>query len=163
MAGVALSCGVLVLSAQGELLLGHAAATPRWDIPKGRCEAGETEVQTAVRETAEETGLRFAPERLCDLGRFAYLRGKDLHLYAALLDRIDPAQCVCTTWFRDAQGRMRPEMDAFAWVGFGALAGRCGKTLGALLTQKIDLPALLEDLREVERRAGPVPWRWCAE
>lgn len=160
MASVALSCGILVLNAQGELLLGHAAGTPRWDIPKGRSEAGETELQTAVRETAEETGLMFAPERLFDLGRFAYLRGKDLHLYAALVEKIDLARCVCTTLFRDAHGRMRPEIDAFAWVGFGALADRCGKNMSVLLTQKIALPALLQDLRELERRAGSVSWRW---
>lgn len=162
MASVALSCGILVLNAQGELLLGHAAGTRRWDIPKGRSESGETELQTAVRETAEETGLMFASERLFDLGRFAYLRGKDLHLFAALVECIDPARCACTTRFRDAQGRMRPEMDAFAWVGFGVLAERCGKNMSMLLTQKIALPALLQDLREVERRSGPVPWRWCS-
>lgn len=30
----------------------------RWDFPKGNMEKGETELQTAIREVEEETGLR---------------------------------------------------------------------------------------------------------
>lgn len=29
----------------------------RWDLPKGHCEEGETDLQTALRETEEETGI----------------------------------------------------------------------------------------------------------
>jgi 8-oxo-dGTP pyrophosphatase MutT (NUDIX family) len=29
----------------------------RWDLPKGRSEAGEDDLQTALRETFEETGI----------------------------------------------------------------------------------------------------------
>jgi len=29
----------------------------RWDLPKGHCEAGESFVETALRETEEETGI----------------------------------------------------------------------------------------------------------
>lgn len=29
----------------------------RWDLPKGHCESGETDLQTALRETEEETGI----------------------------------------------------------------------------------------------------------
>jgi 8-oxo-dGTP pyrophosphatase MutT (NUDIX family) len=29
-----------------------------WDFPKGHADAGETEMQTAIRETEEETGLK---------------------------------------------------------------------------------------------------------
>jgi len=34
----------------------------RWDLPKGHVEDGETELQTALRETHEETG--FSPEQI---------------------------------------------------------------------------------------------------
>ena len=144
--GVALSCGILVLDADGELLLCHATGTRRWDIPKGGGEAGETEVRTAIRETYEETGLRFEPAELLELGRFAYMRGKDLHLYAALIERIDPASCRCTTSFRDLRGRLRPEMDEFGWVPFDRVIERCGRSLGALLTGPISLPCVLRRL-----------------
>ncbi len=36
------------------LLLRHA---DRWDLPKGHCENGETFMETALRETEEETGI----------------------------------------------------------------------------------------------------------
>ncbi len=146
MTGIALSCGILVLNAHGELLLCHATGTSRWDIPKGGGDAGETEIQTAIRETVEETGLEFAAGQLLELGRFAYMRGKDLYLYAALIDRIDTSQCLCTTHFRDARGRLRPEMDGFDWVAFEQVSERCGKSLATLLTQAVCLPSLLKRL-----------------
>ena len=36
------------------LLLRHP---DRWDLPKGHCENGETFMETALRETEEETGI----------------------------------------------------------------------------------------------------------
>jgi len=155
MAGVALSCGILVLNVHGELLLCHATGTLRWDIPKGGGDVGETELQVAIRETAEETGLKFEPESLLDLGRFSYRRGKDLHLYAALIERIDTAQCVCTTRFRDSYGRLRPEMDAFEWVALVRVAERCGKSMAALLMQRISLPSVSQQLMNLKAAGGP--------
>jgi 8-oxo-dGTP pyrophosphatase MutT (NUDIX family) len=156
-----LSCGILVLDRDGELLLGHASGSPRWDIPKGISEAGESPSETALRETAEETGLALAPAGLLDLGRQPYLRQKDLHLFAVLIERIDPQRCRCATLFRDARGRLRPEFDAYAWVPFGALPMRCGKSLVAVL-ERVSLLTVLERLRERERRQGAAPWEWTA-
>ena len=152
------SSGVLVLDAQHELLLCHATGTPRWDIPKGVGEPGEDARTTAVRETAEETGLVLEPDDLLDLGRFPYLRQKDLHLHAVLVERIDLAPCRCSTFVPDSRGRMRPEMDAYAWVPFDAIATRAGKSLVAVLTGKLALPQVLADL---EKRP-PARWRWQA-
>jgi len=163
MAGVILSCGVLVMNRQRELLMGRATGTPRWDIPKGVGEHGESPLQTAVREALEETGLALEAGDLLDVGRFAYLRTKDLHLHAALLERIDPTRCVCSTHYTDARGRERPEMDGHAWVGFDAVPARAGKSLAALLTGRVALDALLQELLERERRFGPMRWRWVAE
>ncbi len=36
------------------LLMRHPT---RWDLPKGHCDAGESFLETAVRETEEETGI----------------------------------------------------------------------------------------------------------
>jgi hypothetical protein len=41
--------------------------------------------------------------------------------------------CVCTSYFRDARGRQRPELDAFAWVPWDEVPGRCGRSLAAVL------------------------------
>lgn len=47
--------GVVVRAA--EILLIATAGGKRWQLPKGRIEAGETPEQTAVREVREETGV----------------------------------------------------------------------------------------------------------
>ncbi len=162
MASVILSCGVLVMNRQRELLMGHATGTPRWDIPKGVGEPDESPLQAAVREALEETGLAFDPGDLLDLGRYAYLRAKDLHLHAALIERIDPLRCVCSTHYVDARGRKRPEMDGHAWVGFEAVSTRAGKSLATLLSSHISLDTVLGDLLERAQRLGQARWRWAA-
>ena len=54
------SCGALVYRLEGEklmlLLLRHRHGG-HWSFPKGHVEGNETEVQTALREVREETGL----------------------------------------------------------------------------------------------------------
>jgi len=142
-----LSCGILVLDHSGELLLGHATGTAYWDIPKGQREPGESELEAAVREASEETGLAFAADTLLDLGRFAYRPGKDLHLFTLLHERTDPRTLKCSTFFRDRSGRLRPEIDAFAWTAFGDVPQRCAKSMAALLTGPVSLPALWQRLR----------------
>ncbi len=62
--------GAVVHDTQGRLLLirrGHAPSAGMWSVPGGRMEAGETEPEAVVRETAEETGLLVRPDRV--LGR----------------------------------------------------------------------------------------------
>jgi 8-oxo-dGTP pyrophosphatase MutT (NUDIX family) len=143
-----LSSGILVLNPHGELLLCHATGTLVWDIPKGGADAGESTLATALRETAEETGLRFAPEELLDLGHFGYRPSKDLHLYAALRERFDPRQCHCSSHFTDLWGRRRPEMDAYEWITFERVHRRCARRMAEVLTQRLSLPKLLQQLQK---------------
>lgn len=54
------SCGALVYSVQGDrlqLLLIRHKQGGHWSFPKGHVEFGETEIETAVREVKEETGV----------------------------------------------------------------------------------------------------------
>jgi 8-oxo-dGTP pyrophosphatase MutT (NUDIX family) len=133
------SCGVLLLNPRRELLLCHATGATHWDIPKGLPDPGESPSQTAQRETLEETGLCLLPERLLDLGVFAYLRTKNLHLFATGMAAIDPSTCVCTSMFRDFRGRMVPEADVFEWTAFDRVSERCAKGMTAVLTHKLSL------------------------
>lgn len=131
-----LSCGLLVINQRGELLIGHSAGSTHWDLPKGLIEADETPLVCALREAREEFGLDFPPERLTDLGRHAYYRGKDLHLFAVRTDttatRLD--DCRCASFFDDEpSGRRLPEIDAYAWADDATLALRLAASMKRLL------------------------------
>jgi 8-oxo-dGTP pyrophosphatase MutT (NUDIX family) len=136
------SCGVLLLSPQRELLLCHATGAAHWDIPKGVGEPGESARETALRETFEETGLCLQADRLLDLGRLAYRPGKDLHLFAASSERIEPRTLICTSRFRDRRGRLVPEADAFEWTPFERVPERCAKNMTKVLIDKLSLDEL---------------------
>ena len=55
------SCGVVLFNSSKVLLLRHSSVSSRggghWDFPKGHIDDGETEIQTALRELEEETGI----------------------------------------------------------------------------------------------------------
>lgn len=132
----ALSCGVIVRRAVGELLLGHATGRALWDIPKGLRDAGESSVEAALRELIEETGLVIAAERVVDLGLHAYLPRKDLQLF--VLDPPDPsidiAACSCSTTYKARPGgRDIPEVDAYRWAMRSEVAQLCGKNMTRVL------------------------------
>jgi 8-oxo-dGTP pyrophosphatase MutT (NUDIX family) len=142
------SHGTLLIDADAELLVCHATGGRHWDIPKGMAEPGETSVQTALREAREECGLELDPRAFCDLGRFSYRPDKDLWLHAALIERVDPARCVCSTFFTDRWGRLRPEMDAFRWARFAEVPELCARSMALVLTQKLSLAEVLARLRD---------------
>lgn len=127
------SCGVIVTDGH-RLLLGHAARSPRWDIPKGVAEPGEDHATAAARELDEETGLLVAPAELRPLGVHAYLPAKDLALFiwtpAALPD---PATLVCRSMVRLPGGGTLPELDRFGLFGWDEALAKIGKNLARVL------------------------------
>lgn len=143
-----LSCGTVIVNAAGELLLCHVTGQDHWDLPKGRPDPGETPLHAALRETREETGLALDPRGLLDLGRLPYRPRKDLHLFASLQPRLDPATMHCDSRFSDARGRRLPEMDGFGWFRFDLAPLRVTPRLAAVLTQRLDLHDLLRRLQQ---------------
>lgn len=127
------SCGVIVTDGR-RLLLGHAARSPRWDIPKGIAEPGENHATAAARELDEETGLLVVPAELRPLGVHTYLPGKDLALFiwtpAALPD---PATLVCRSMVRLPGGGTMPELDRFGMFGWDEALAKVGKNLARVL------------------------------
>jgi 8-oxo-dGTP pyrophosphatase MutT (NUDIX family) len=124
---------VIVTDGQ-RLLLGHATRSPRWDIPKGIAEPGETLSVAAARELLEETGLRVAPEALADLGVHPYLRGKDLALFMWKPAQLpEPQRLTCTSRFALPNGTLLPEFDQFGLFPWEEALLRVGKNLARIL------------------------------
>ncbi|MBO0735836.1 MAG: NUDIX hydrolase, partial [Alphaproteobacteria bacterium] len=116
------------------VLLGHATRSPRWDIPKGVAEPGEDPAAAAARELLEETGLAVAPEDLAALGVHAYLRGKDLALFAWVPPQLpDPQSLTCTSRFTLPNGSLLPEFDRFGLFAWEEALSRVGKNMAQVL------------------------------
>ena len=148
-----LSCGIVVLAPTRELLLCHVTGQRHWDLPKGGIHEGETPAEAALRETMEETGLVFDPQALVDLGRFAYTGKKDLHLFAAPSERVDPlALCCESTFVERGSSRRLPEMDGFGWFAIDRLPELCTSRMAAGLTQALDLGRVVDSLRPLPAR-----------
>lgn len=144
-----LSCGVVILNRERELLLCHVTGQNHWDLPKGGIDPGETPLEAAVRETREESGLRLQPDALHDLGRFEYTSKKNLHLFACLMPRFDLKELRCESRYLDRySGRPLPEMDGFGWFAFERVAALCTTKMAQVLCSKVglaDVFALLTD------------------
>lgn len=148
---IALSCGLVLLNEDAEVLLAHATETRHWDIPKGAAEPGESCRDTALRETREETGLVLDGHTLIELGRFPFRRDKELHLFATRLRRADVAldTLTCTSMFNSYHsGRLIPEMDAYRWATADDVAKYASQSLARLFAQALTLESIDARLRE---------------
>ena len=144
------SCGVVMINARREVFVCHATGTPRWDLPKGVQDPGESALQTVLREVWEETSLALEPQTLDDLGLYDYLPAKRLHLYALRVSvgafQIDSCRCH-TTFPHHATAVPTLEVDAYAWKPLDRLDGWCGKNMTRVLLA-LDWPRI-EALPEV--------------
>ncbi|MBC8055421.1 MAG: NUDIX hydrolase [Rhizobiales bacterium] len=150
-----LSCGVVILNPDRELLLCHVTGQNHWDLPKGGIDPGETPLDAALRETREESGLLLSAETLLDLGRFTYTNKKNLHLFACLMPRLDLKALRCESRYLDRySGRQMPEMDGYGWFAFDRVATLCTPKMGQLLGNRIDLNGVLAQLEAATPQAA---------
>ena len=124
----------MIVSDGACMLLGHAARSPRWDIPKGLAEPGESDVAAALRELAEETGLEARERELAALGRHDYLPGKALALFALRRAPLpDPATLRCRASVPLPSGALLPEFDRFGLFAWDEALKRVGRSLARVL------------------------------
>ena len=132
----AVSCGVLLLDRRGRVFACHATGTPRWDLPKGVADPGESPRDAAVREAWEEAGLRLRPDDLVDLGEFDYIAAKRLHLFALRVadGAVDLSRCNCRSFFpHHRTAADTQEADAWSWKPHEQAGTWCGKNMARVL------------------------------
>ena len=83
----------------------------KWGFPGGGAEKGETPVEAAIRETAEETGIKVLPEDLVFLDKVVSPDKRDVHVFA----------CNNFEGNVDAQ-RVYKEHDGYEWVAMDELS-----------------------------------------
>lgn len=102
------SCGVFVVKVGVEPAFLLLEKDGRWDLPKGKVEHGESELQCAVRELFEETRLPVERLSLDPTFRFAHVvktkAGADKQVVVFLAVVEDGAKVRCA------------EHDGYAWV-----------------------------------------------
>src|SRR3954464_15196427 len=120
------SAGGLVLDRRGPeasgALIGRLDRRGRllWSLPKGHVEAGETEEDTAIREVAEETGIRGSVVGKLGTIDFGFVAdGRRIHktVHHFLLVADDPINGLQLS---DAD----VEVSEVAWVPLAELSGR---------------------------------------
>lgn len=77
----------LIFNTQGEVLLQRRLDMPRWCLPSGSVELGETALDALKREVAEETSLIVLEAEPMGLysgpsQRFTYLNGDEIHCFS---------------------------------------------------------------------------------
>lgn len=154
------SCGVVLVDGRDAVFACHTTGTARWDLPKGLADRGEDPRDAAVREAWEEAGLRLPADALLDLGEFAYLPAKRLHLFALRVATggVDLDRCACRSFFpHHHTGLPTPEADGWAWKPLDDLASWCGKNMAKVLAS-LDRGALaaLPAVGRVEVDASPL-------
>lgn len=118
--GHEVSAAILVIDKNRGVLACHPTMQPKgkmYDIPKGHVELDEDDIDAAVREFEEETGLATIDKSyLIDKGIFPYIKHKDIHLFILHIN-----SCIedslpfmkCKSYFTNKQGRNIPEMNGY--------------------------------------------------
>ena len=119
-----LSIGTIVRDYNKNILIGHTTFGKGWDIPKGLLEEGEVSLETAQRELDEEFNLSFDDFEFEQLGRFQYLKNKDLFLYEIVLfdlkKQIKLKDLKCESYFV-VDGNRYPEIDRYRIINLNEI------------------------------------------
>lgn len=145
-----ISCGIIIVNEDFEILMGHVTGNKFYDIPKGMLDEQEEPINCAIRECQEEISLLFEPTQLKDLGVFPYNREKNLHLFLTHVNKadIDLNSLVCNSFFEHHYTKKQtPEVDGFKWISSSQVIEHCAKSMGKLLTNMINAKQLSKNLK----------------
>lgn len=106
---------LVLINSNGDILGCHAFGKPKdkgWDFPKGLTDENETDIDAAVRECFEETGLKVDKSVLVDCGVYPHNKEKNIHIFLYKTESIPMFGLNCTSFF-ERNGKEFPEVDAW--------------------------------------------------
>lgn len=113
-----------------------------WSIPKGLCEAGESDLDAARREFAEEVGTAAPDGPTIDLGEVRLASGK--HVVAFAVEGDLDAEAIISNTFemvwppKSGQLRSFPEIDRAAWFEPVAARAKLNPAQGEFVTRLVE-------------------------
>lgn len=144
-------------AASKKFLIVHPTNDDTWNLPKGGVEVGETEVQAAIRELAEETTIPASERDLIPLGRCDYYRtgrngkkqDKDLSLFLLMTKEARPVKTLSCPSMVEADPQF-PENDDFKYIRPSELGAYFGPDMARVLSNAFTTQTFKAVLREAD-------------
>ena len=114
--GKLMTCAVVIINKNGDILGCHGTGKPNgegYDFPKGCADLGESDLQAALRELKEETGIIMSNEELIDCGVYKHNKEKNIHIFLCKTDTMPMIEKLkCSSYF-NFNGNQFPEIDYY--------------------------------------------------
>lgn len=117
--GHRITCGIILMNKDKAILAGHPTGKgfhkECYDILKGCCDAGEEDIDCAIRELREESGIDLSDkkDKIIDLGIKHYNKTKDIHLFLYKVDKFPRLRSLTCNSYFPLNGDMLPEMSGY--------------------------------------------------
>lgn len=131
-----LSCGIILVNESREILMIHATNQQHWDIPKGTKNHDEREIEAALRELREETGIILSEDELTDLSWHIYNNYKDLWIFIGVMPNIEISDLHCTSHYTYNNCEI-PEADEFKMIHLDHMNKYCCNSLSRVLENSL--------------------------
>lgn len=133
---MASSAGIVITN--GKKILGLLSKhKDGWDIPKGKRDNGELDIECAIRECLEETGMEFGKKELEDFGIYDYHNdsGRNLHAFVNFTENLPDIKNMSCKNYVERMGYKIPEVQEYRYIDVGDVEEKFSSHLSPILVK----------------------------